>query len=124
MRTLLRVDVRTGTVTSENLPEEFTLLGGRALTSPIVAKEVDLTCDPMGPQNKIVFAPGLLGGTKAPSSGRLSVGCKSPPTGAIPIRVPAGRGYRRSYVISSSSWLARTQAGGTGVSWASSRVWA
>ncbi len=83
MRTLLRVDVEAGTVTSEDLPEELRLLGGRALTSAVVAREVDPLCDPLGPANKIVFAPGVLAGTTAPNSSRLSVGCKSPLTGGI-----------------------------------------
>ena len=48
-----------------------------------MAREVDPTADPLGPANKIVFAPGLLSGTTAPNSSRLSVGCKSPLTGGI-----------------------------------------
>ncbi|MEW6624814.1 MAG: aldehyde ferredoxin oxidoreductase N-terminal domain-containing protein [Bacillota bacterium] len=46
--------------------------------------EVDPTCEALGPQNKIVIAPGLLGGgTSAPCSGRISIGAKSPLTGGI-----------------------------------------
>ncbi|WP_459943310.1 aldehyde ferredoxin oxidoreductase N-terminal domain-containing protein, partial [Deferrisoma palaeochoriense] len=37
----------------------------------------------LGPANKLVFAPGLLGGSAAPISGRISVGGKSPLTGTI-----------------------------------------
>jgi len=59
------------------------VLGGRALTSQFVLDEVEPTCEPLGPFNKLVFAPGLLTGTNAPSSGRLSVGGKSPLTGTI-----------------------------------------
>jgi hypothetical protein len=39
--------------------------------------------DPLGPDNVLVFAPGILGGTSAPNGGRLSVGAKSPLTGGI-----------------------------------------
>lgn len=49
----------------------------------IVANEVRPTCHPLGPNNKLVFAPGLLTGTMAPNTGRLSVGAKSPLTGTI-----------------------------------------
>ncbi|MFY9707869.1 MAG: aldehyde ferredoxin oxidoreductase N-terminal domain-containing protein, partial [Desulfobacterales bacterium] len=56
-------------------------LGGRAMTSTIVAKEVPPLCHPLGADNKLVIAPGLLSGTTAAMSGRLSVGCKSPLTG-------------------------------------------
>jgi len=44
---------------------------------------VDPTCSPIGPSNKLVFAPGLLGGTNCANSGRISVGAKSPLTGGI-----------------------------------------
>ena len=58
-------------------------LGGRALTSAIVSKEVPPLCHPLGADNKLVIAPGLLSGTTAAMSGRISVGCKSPLTGGI-----------------------------------------
>jgi aldehyde:ferredoxin oxidoreductase len=67
----------------EEVAEKYLALGGRALTSQLVADEVPPTCDPLGPFNKLVIAPGLLSGTSAPSSGRLSVGGKSPLTGGI-----------------------------------------
>ncbi len=62
---------------------EYEGLGGRALTSAIVSKEVDPLCHPLSADNKFVIAPGLLGGTLAAMSGRISVGCKSPLTGGI-----------------------------------------
>jgi aldehyde:ferredoxin oxidoreductase len=58
-------------------------LGGRALTSAIVSKEVPPLCHALGEDNKLVIAPGLLSGSAASMSGRLSVGCKSPLTGGI-----------------------------------------
>jgi aldehyde:ferredoxin oxidoreductase len=58
-------------------------LGGRALTSAIVSKEVPPLCHPLGEDNKLVIAPGLLSGSAAAMSGRISVGCKSPLTGGI-----------------------------------------
>ncbi len=58
-------------------------LGGRGMTSSIVSDEVDPLCHPLSAANKLVFAPGLLAGTSASTSGRLSVGCKSPLTGGI-----------------------------------------
>ncbi len=62
---------------------EYAGLGGRAMTSAIVAKEVPPSCHPLGIDNKLVIAPGLLSGTAAAMSGRISVGCKSPLTGGI-----------------------------------------
>jgi aldehyde:ferredoxin oxidoreductase len=58
-------------------------LGGRALTSAIVSKEVPATCHPLGEENKLVIAPGLLSGSMSAMSGRISVGAKSPLTGGI-----------------------------------------
>ncbi|NHI94762.1 MAG: aldehyde ferredoxin oxidoreductase [Candidatus Lokiarchaeota archaeon] len=80
---ILRVNMNNLSSKWENLPSEFETFAGRALTSAIIAKEVDPTCDPLKEKNKIVIAPGLLAGTTAPSSGRLSVGGKSPLTGGI-----------------------------------------
>ena len=45
--------------------------------------EVPADCHPLGPENKLVIAPGLMSGSAASTSGRLSVGCKSPLTGGI-----------------------------------------
>ena len=62
---------------------EYAGLGGRAMTSTLVGKEVPPTCHALSDENKLVIAPGLLTGTAATTSGRLSVGCKSPLTGTI-----------------------------------------
>jgi len=71
------------TANYEDVPEKYKFLAGRGLTSTMVYDEVDPTCHPLGPNNKLVFAPGLLTGTNAPTSGRVSVGGKSPLTGTI-----------------------------------------
>jgi aldehyde:ferredoxin oxidoreductase len=68
---------------SEGPMGQYEGLGGRALTSAIVAQEVPPLCHPLGEDNKLVIAPGLLSGTQAAISGRVSVGCKSPLTGGI-----------------------------------------
>lgn len=80
---IYRVDMKNLSVKVEEAPEKWKLLGGRALTSTIVAGEVPPACHALGAMNKLVFAPGLLTGTSAPNSGRLSVGAKSPLTGGI-----------------------------------------
>ncbi|MBI5602508.1 MAG: aldehyde ferredoxin oxidoreductase [Deltaproteobacteria bacterium] len=66
--------------------------GGRAMTSAVIAKEVPPLCHPLGAENKLVIAPGLLSGTTAAMSGRLSVGCKSPLTGGIKEANAGGQG--------------------------------
>ena len=83
MAKMLRVNMTDRTATYEDVPEKYKFLGGRGLTSTIVYDEVDPTCHPLGPNNKLVFAPGIITGTNAPTSGRISVGGKSPLTGGI-----------------------------------------
>lgn len=83
MNKILRIDMNTLSSTIEELPAGWAGLGGRGLTSTIVAAEVEATCDALGPGNKLVIAPGLLSGTAAANSGRLSCGAKSPLTGTI-----------------------------------------
>jgi aldehyde:ferredoxin oxidoreductase len=83
MDKLLRVNMTELTAREEPFPDEWMFLGGRALSAKILLKEVDPTCDPLGPGNKVVIAPGVLSGSLAPTSGRMSVGAKSPLTGGI-----------------------------------------
>jgi len=85
MDKVLRIDVGAegGPKAAEKPLGEYAGLGGRALTSAIVSKEVPPLCHPLGEDNKLIIAPGLLSGTTAAMSGRLSVGCKSPLTGTI-----------------------------------------
>ncbi|SDO49779.1 aldehyde ferredoxin oxidoreductase family protein [Desulforhopalus singaporensis] len=80
---IFRVDMTKLRVKVEEVPSEWMGLGGRGLTSTIVATEVEPTCHPLGANNKLVIAPGLLSGTPAANSGRLSCGAKSPLTGTI-----------------------------------------
>ncbi len=80
---IYRVNMKNLSYKIEDVPEEWKGLGGRGLTSTIVAAEVDPECHPLGPNNKLVFAPGLLSGTPASNSGRNSLGAKSPLTGGI-----------------------------------------
>ncbi len=80
---IFRVNMTDLSTSVENVPAAWAAYGGRGLTSTIVAAEVDPTCHPLGPKNKLVLAPGLLSGTIAANSGRLSIGAKSPLTGTI-----------------------------------------
>jgi len=70
-------------VSVEETPAEYKLLGGRGLTSIMVKNEVPAQSDALGPQNKLIFALGFLTGTPLINTSRLSVGAKSPLTGGI-----------------------------------------
>jgi aldehyde:ferredoxin oxidoreductase len=80
---IVRVNMTDQTTKVEPLPEAYKYLAGRAMTSTLVADEVPPLSHPLGPNNKIVFSPGIVTGTPAPTSARVSVGAKSPLTGGI-----------------------------------------
>lgn len=67
----------------EDVPGEYMGLGGRGLTSIMINSEVAAKCDPLGPENKLIIAPGLLSGTPLVNTSRISIGAKSPLTGGI-----------------------------------------
>ncbi len=85
MDKILRIDMGAdgGPKASEVPIAQYAGFAGRALTSAIVWQEVPPLCLPLGAENKLVIAPGLLSGTTGAMSGRISVGCKSPLTGGI-----------------------------------------
>ena len=80
---LLRIDMTTQCAYLEEVPDDYTHLGGRGLTSILINNEVPADCDPLGSDNRLVFAPGLLTGTPLVNTGRLSIGAKSPLTRGI-----------------------------------------
>jgi aldehyde:ferredoxin oxidoreductase len=77
------VDMTNATVSEGKVPEQYIGLGGRGLTSTMINAEVPPTCDPLGPDNKLIIAPGALSGTSLVNTSRVSVGAKSPLTGTI-----------------------------------------
>ena len=90
-REVWRVNARTQFVTHEPVPASWTRLGGRGLLARILLDEVDAVCDPLGPGNKLIFAPGLLVGHMLSSTDRISIGGKSPLTGGVKEANAGGR---------------------------------
>lgn len=82
---ILRINLTEGTVTPEPLNMEWAAeyIGQRGLATRYMFEETDPQCDPLGPDNKLIFATGPLTGTMASTGGRYSVITKSPLTGAI-----------------------------------------
>jgi len=78
-----RVNVRDHSLARESVPGSWDKLGGRGLLARILLDEVDPACEPLGPRNKLVFAPGLLVGHMLSACDRLSVGAKSPLSGGF-----------------------------------------
>ena len=79
----LRVDMTSQQIKIEDNPPEYIGLGGRGLTSIMINAEVPPDCDPLGPDNKLIFAAGTLSGTVLVNTSRLSIGAKSPLTGGF-----------------------------------------
>lgn len=82
-KVIYRIDVSRKTVEAEDAPDALSLLGGRGLCATLISREVSPAAQPISKQNKCIVAPGLLSGTSAPCSGRLSIGRKSPLTETV-----------------------------------------
>ena len=82
---VLRVNLSTSKVSTEALDPGLAkdYIGARGLGTKIMTDEVDPKVDPLSPENKLVFVPGPLTGTFAPSAGRYTVVTKGALTGAI-----------------------------------------
>jgi aldehyde:ferredoxin oxidoreductase len=80
---ILRVNLTTGTIATEMPDDVFyrTYFGGSGIIGYYLLKEVPKGTDPLGPENKLIFAPGVVTGAPIAGSGRNSVGAKSPLTG-------------------------------------------
>jgi aldehyde:ferredoxin oxidoreductase len=82
---LLHVDLTDGRQWIETPPDDLylKLVGGRGLVAYLLLRDLPVGADPLGPDNLLIFAPGILQGSNLPGSGRHGVGAKSPLTGAI-----------------------------------------
>ncbi|MCJ7514196.1 MAG: aldehyde ferredoxin oxidoreductase, partial [Anaerolineales bacterium] len=78
-----RVNLAEGRIRREPVPGGWVRLGGRGLIARVLLDEIDPSCDPLGPGNKLLWASGLLVGHMLSSCDRISVGAKSPLTGGI-----------------------------------------
>ena len=81
----LRVNLTTGEITKEPLSYEYRRkwIGGRGFNSDVIYNEVPAHLDPYDPEARVCFGMGPISGTAAPSTGRVTVSCKSPLTGGF-----------------------------------------
>ncbi|MEA3407470.1 MAG: aldehyde ferredoxin oxidoreductase family protein [Chloroflexota bacterium] len=82
---ILRANLTDGTIKIEELGE-ITLrryMGGWNIIADVLLKEVPQGADPLGPENKVIFAPGVVCGVPISGSARTAMGAKSPLTGAF-----------------------------------------
>ena len=84
-RKLAVVDLTTGKIETKPISLEVRkkFLGGRGLAAYLLYKYVKPGCDPMGPDNAVIFSAGPLGGTLASAGSRTDVMCKNPLTGLL-----------------------------------------
>ncbi len=80
---VLRVNLSDNSISEEAIDELFCrkYLGGAGFISYFLWKELKPGTDPLGPDNKLIFAAGPVTGAPLPGSGRHCVGAKSPLTG-------------------------------------------
>ncbi len=82
---ILHVDLTTGDVRVERPDDDFyrLLVGGRAVVSYLLLRDLPPRTNPLSPDNLLIFAPGIMQGSNFPGAGRHGVGGKSPLTGAL-----------------------------------------
>ncbi|MFX1419649.1 MAG: aldehyde ferredoxin oxidoreductase C-terminal domain-containing protein [Promethearchaeota archaeon] len=82
---IVRINVKNEEIRFEEIisSSKFFLLGARGLSSQIIHDEIPPLCDPLGSENKLILANGVLAGSPFPCSARTSVGAKSPLTKGI-----------------------------------------
>jgi aldehyde:ferredoxin oxidoreductase len=80
---ILDVDLTSATLSETELDRTVAknYMGGKGFGARILYDQLPPHCDPLSPENILVFATGPLTGTLAPSSGRFEVCTKSPATG-------------------------------------------
>ena len=79
---IARIDLTNGRVSLEQPEENFyrAYLGGRGFIAQYMLKELKPGIDPLSPDNKLIFANGVITGVPVGGCGRNSVGAKSPLT--------------------------------------------
>ena len=79
---ILKVNMSQKEIVAEPFPKDK-IVGGRAMIDYLLTEYGVPTAHPLAPESIFVAAPGLLAGSAAPQSGRISFGGKSPLTGGI-----------------------------------------
>jgi len=82
---ILRINLTDGEVTVEKPDDLFyrRYLGGWGFIGYYLLKELKPGTDPLGPDNKLIFAPGIFSGVALSGNSRIAIGAKSPLTGGF-----------------------------------------
>jgi len=82
---ILRINLTERRFLIEEPPKSWykSVIGGRAANTKRLYEELDCDCDPLGPDNLLIFGIGPLTGTILPASAYFTVSAKSPLTGFL-----------------------------------------
>ncbi len=82
---ILRVNLSAHSLSVERVDESFCrkYLGGAGFVAGFLWREMPAKADPLGADNRLIFALGPLTGSQLPGGARNCVGAKSPLTGGI-----------------------------------------
>ena len=82
---ILRINLTDGAITIDEPDDLFyrRYLGGWGFIGYYLLKELKPGTDPLGPDNKLIFAPGVFTGVSLSGNSRIAIGAKSPLTGAF-----------------------------------------
>jgi aldehyde:ferredoxin oxidoreductase len=89
---ILRINLSEQTAVEEPLPLETArdYIGGAGFGVKYLFDELKAGADPLGPENKLIFAAGPFSGTSIPCASRMAVTAKSPLTGAVGMSLSGG----------------------------------
>jgi aldehyde:ferredoxin oxidoreductase len=89
---ILRINLSDQSVKEEALPLEIArdYIGGSGFGIKYLFDEVKAGMNPLGPDNKLIFASGPLSGTTVPCASRMAITGKSPLTGAVGVALTGG----------------------------------
>jgi aldehyde:ferredoxin oxidoreductase len=89
---ILRIHLTDQTAKEEELPFQIArdFIGGAGFGIKYLYDEVPAKADPLGPDNKLIFASGPFSGTNIPCASRMAVTAKSPLTGAVGMALSGG----------------------------------
>ena len=89
---ILRINLSNKTTREESLPKSVArqFVGGAGFGIKYLFDEVKPQTDPLGEENKLIFALGPLTGTTIPCSSRMAVCGKSPLTQAVGMSLSGG----------------------------------
>ncbi len=89
---ILRINLTDKTFKKEELPLEIAkdFIGGAGFGIKFLYDELKANVNPLGPENKLIFAPGPFTGTNVPCASRIAVTAKSPLTNAVGMALSGG----------------------------------